>query len=451
MIDAEELRSLINFDEGWINTRIFHDPEIYKLEQRKLFARSWLMLAHESQIPKPGDFFTTWMGGDPVIVVRKRDKTVGAFLNACRHRSMRVCRADAGNVKAFTCTYHGWTYGTDGALINVPNLEDGFFNELKTEQWGLQPVGQIETYKGLIFGNWDTTAPTLTEYLGEMGFYLDCLLDTREGGTEVIPGIHKWTFSGNWKLAAEQFTGDNYHASVSHASAIEAIMPSSYGDAIVNDWEGLVGRQFSSKWGHGAGFFIDPTGQGTASWASKLPALAEYWNSTRGEIAARLGVARVNGPLDAHMNVFPNASILTRPINTLRVWQPKDANSFEAWSLTLVDVNAPEEVKDEQRLLTLRTFSGAGLFETDDGENWAQIGENMSRGGTMVQNNIVNSQMGLGHERNDDAEYPGNIGYMPIGENPQRRFYRRWLEMLTADEWPMPLDEDKTINLIARH
>ena len=105
-----DLNKLIDTPNGLVSRRIFIEPEIYEQELERIFARCWLFLCHDSQIPRPGDFFTTYMGEDPVLVVRDSDGQVRAFLNVCRHRGNRLCRADAGNAASFTCAYHGWTY-----------------------------------------------------------------------------------------------------------------------------------------------------------------------------------------------------------------------------------------------------------------------------------------------------------------------------------------------------
>src|SRR5207302_3699878 len=89
-----EIKSLVDPEGGLINRRIFADREIYELERERLFARCWLYLGHESEVPNPGDFVTTYMGEEPVILWRDLSGRIRAFLNLCRHRGNRVCRAD---------------------------------------------------------------------------------------------------------------------------------------------------------------------------------------------------------------------------------------------------------------------------------------------------------------------------------------------------------------------
>ena len=83
-------------------------------------------------------------------------------------------------------------------------------------------MAQLDSYKGLIFATFDPAAPPLLDYLGPMTWYLDTLFDRREGGSEIVGGVHKWVVPCNWKMPAENFAGDAYHVQWSHLSPIRA-------------------------------------------------------------------------------------------------------------------------------------------------------------------------------------------------------------------------------------
>ena len=164
-----DYRLLVDLDHGTVDRRIFFAGDIYETELRRIFARAWNFMCHESQIPNPGDFFLNFIGEDSVIATRDRDGNLQVLLNTCRHRGTAVCRAELGHATSFMCTYHGWTYDLEGKLIGVPGYKNFYHEDLKRHEWGLIKAAKVGSYKGFVFATMDPTAPPLDEYLGEVG------------------------------------------------------------------------------------------------------------------------------------------------------------------------------------------------------------------------------------------------------------------------------------------
>jgi 3-phenylpropionate/trans-cinnamate dioxygenase subunit alpha len=415
-----DVSGLVDTESGLLDRAIFTDERLYRQELGRVFAPSWLFLAHTDQFHKPGDFFTTYIGEDSVIVTMDRDRRIRAYLNSCRHRGARVCRADFGATRNFTCTYHGWAYGLDGKLVSVPN-RDGYPRSFQDAQWGLVEVPQVDSYHGLVFGTWDPEPARLRDYLGDMAWYMDAMLDHDPEGTVVVGGVHKWVLEGNWKLAAEQFGTDWYHVNMSHASALMALSPAGTKprDEIVH----RAGRQYVGPNGHGAGFPVHPK--------NRFDARAVHDWIDYAALRERLGDARVEGPLtNGHATVFPNFSYL--PVNgSIRVWHPRGPDRMEVWAWTIVDKSMPPHVREAQRLYNLRTFGPSGIFEQDDGENWSEI-QAISHG--FITNRVpLNYQMGLGSER-EDGRHPGTTSEL-YSDAAGRAFYGRWRDLMSTPAW----------------
>src|SRR5438094_54599 len=118
--DGTTLDDLVRRETFEVQLRVHSDEDLYKFEMERIFGRTWLLLGHETEIPKSGDFIVRDMGDDQVIVARDRSGDVFVSLNVCPHRGMRVCTAEAGNAQIHRCIYHGWAFRPDGSFVGAP-------------------------------------------------------------------------------------------------------------------------------------------------------------------------------------------------------------------------------------------------------------------------------------------------------------------------------------------
>ncbi len=417
------LDKLCDMEAGRMSGKIFWDGEIYEQELEKIFARCWLFVAHESQIPKAGDYIATTMGEDEVLVVRQKDASIKVLINACPHRGNKVCFAEAGNARGFICNYHGWAFGTDGALRGMH--ESGVYegSDFDKSQHGLREA-RVDSYKGLVFATFAADAPSLEEYLGPMAWYLDVILDNDEGGTEFAGGCIRSTIECNWKIAAENFVGDILHAGWTHDSAARAMLGGAV--AQVSDFP----ESWAVNWnGHGYEFARDLVGNAAVLGES---AINKYLHVQAPKAAERLGEfrSRMLGAVSS-FTLFPNFSFLPGQ-NTMRVWQPRGPNKIELYTWVIVNKNAPQDVKDKWRRGAMMTFSPTGVFEMDDGENWEYCTKTSRGKVTRYQDLYV----GLGmNTRLTDTDLPGNVFKGQLNEANSRAFYQYWKDLLQSRSW----------------
>lgn len=420
---------LVREDGGVQDRRIYWDEEIYQMELEKIFARSWLFLTHDSQIPNPGDFITTYMGQDRVVVSRGPDGKVSAFINSCSHRGNMVCRADSGNAKNFVCSYHGWTFGSDGSLTNIPLEDEIYPKPVDRECFSLRQA-RVESHRGFLFGNFDPKAPSLKDYLGDMAWYFDTFMDA-PGGAELLGPPMKVRIKSNWKFFVENFIGDFYHAGWTHAAAVKVIGGPL--TAVLGNQAAPEGFQFAAHNGHG--FNAAPGNDEVFPHIhqGETARMYEDWLRTRKPaVTERLGEARAliyNAIWDGSM--FPNTSFL-RGIDTWKVWQPRGPHEVEVWTWTLVEKDMPDELKEGIRHTNEKTFGPAGILEGDDGENME--GNTAVNEGFVTRQQILNTEMGLGAETTRD-DYPSLVSEPPDNEAAHRNFLRMWRAMMAAKDW----------------
>ena len=163
--------------------RYFVSPEIFAQEQSKIFSKQWILVGHQSQIPKAGDYFSSEVAGESLIVVRDHSSTrepagaerpgraarsvdereasqsIRGFYNVCRHRGTRLREDQTGHASAIQCPYHAWTYGLDGRLVGAPHM-DGVPGFDKAD-YSLHPV-HLGVWEGFIFVNL-SDSPTLLD------------------------------------------------------------------------------------------------------------------------------------------------------------------------------------------------------------------------------------------------------------------------------------------------
>lgn len=190
----------------------YTDEDFYELERTRLFKRSWLYVAHDSELVGRGAFKLCDVVGTSVVLVRGEDAVVRAFHNACRHRGAPVVRGESGTTRMMTCQYHSWSYDLQGSLQVVPEERD--FVALCREDRGLVPV-RAQCWGGWWFVNLDPEAPDLLAQLDPLP---DLLADVARSPLRVFD-TKSVDLGSNWKIVAEAFL-EVYHARTIHPKTV---------------------------------------------------------------------------------------------------------------------------------------------------------------------------------------------------------------------------------------
>jgi len=410
-IDVSEL-----VKDDRVHRQVYTAPEIFEEEMRRIFSRVWVFVGHESEVPYPGDYKTTYVGRQPIIMSRHEDGMIYAMYNRCMHRGLIVCREELGNSKYFRCIYHGWTYRNDGTLSGVP-FRSGYPPDFDLSSLGLMRVPQVASYRGFVFVSLSPVRVSLEEYLGSVIHHIDKVLDRApEGEIEVRCGVQKYEFSGNWKLQYENFI-DHYHAPFTHESAFAH----RFGDQ--NRWmlsqenrDAVEIRAFVN--GHSTMGHPKSTRQTRELAEEYIAALEKSHGPDRvAEILAE----------ELNINVFPNL-IFQESSQSYRVIRPVSVDRTQVFAYPYRLKGAPEAMNDAKVRAVSWWASATGMGQPDDMEAFVRAQEGLQAEGPEW----VIFARGLHHEKNGS---PGErISGKGTDETGIRGMYRYWKQLMSVSE-----------------
>jgi phenylpropionate dioxygenase-like ring-hydroxylating dioxygenase large terminal subunit len=403
-----------------VHRSVYADPAIFDLEMAHIFGRAWLVLGHESQVKSPGDYFTTRMGREPVIVV-KSGKKVEVLVNRCAHRGSMVCSEGRGNTERFVCPYHGWSYDTGGALQAVP-FSSGYEKDKLPK--GLKAVPRVAVYRGFIFASLSQSGPGLEEFLGPAKASFDDFVDRAPGGElEVAGGVFRHAYNGNWKLMLENHL-DGAHPAWVHASSVAvaraAPEPGKPGEEHYYDiavrqmrqngapdavWEAL--GMWTTPYGHG--YMGDYHSDKRLTGGEDHPVFREY----RQRLEKHVGkdeADRILGVTLWNTIVYPNCSLMSQ-FRQLRIIHPIAVDRSVVYTYSFRMKEAPEQMfRDTIAFANVVNGTGSWVL-TDDLEVYERIQRGLSSG------EVDWVYVGRGHGRDvkeDDGSTRGATGTSEI-------------------------------------
>jgi phenylpropionate dioxygenase-like ring-hydroxylating dioxygenase large terminal subunit len=409
-------------DDG-VRREIYRDPEVFALEMERIFKRTWVFMAHESELPAGGDYLTMRIGAEPVVLARGEDDEVRALVNRCRHRGAIVCERAAGNAKSFRCQYHGWTYRNDGPLVGVPYPERHSADV--RERLGLIALPRVESYRGLIFASFNPDVPPLADYLGPGAIgYIDRFLDQCLGLPLVAHRqAHRVAMGANWKLQLENGM-DGYHGGFTHRSFFD-VMQRRLGTSVryASGLPTATSRAFRN--GHCA---IDPettSRKPLMNRVATLPEATERLALLREEVGDDKYEDFLGGLTGAGINVgiYPNLQLIGIHIRRI---DPVSVDQTVVSVRPLLVDGAPEQV-NWLRLRYHELFYGpAGFGQPDDFEMFERVEAALG----STDDGWFRFERGLGAEQvvDEGDTTLGNVS----DETPQRGQYKQWTALMTA-------------------
>ena len=351
-----------------VHTSLYRDPDLFEAEMDRIFKRTWIWVAHESEIPVKNSFVKSWVGREPVIVTRGKDDQINVLLNRCRHRAASVCEQRKGKTSVFVCPYHGWSYNIDGKLRAVPHSKV-YGEDFDKEEFPLISL-RTESYQGMIFATFNDEMESLEEFLGPTKKYIDLFMKQGAGYPVKVLGEHQFSFKGNWKIQLENTT-DAYHFPIVHKTFLDSL------DADTNEVFDVLGR----------GGWVEDLGNGH-SLMVMMPDLVDLEENLEAPIPERFAdlaqelrdeghddhsvrkIVRAVGGTGFNLNLFPNVSF---SMAFFRVLRPVSVDETEIRHLALGMDGGPQAA-NRMRLRLHEHFQGPmGFGSPDDAEGWERV------------------------------------------------------------------------------
>ena len=200
---SEDLRRAETLPASW-----YCDPERYRRERERIFAREWILFAHEAQLDGPGAALADTLAGWPLLVLRTPEGELRGFHNVCRHRAGPLLFDGAHRCRELRCRYHGWLYGLDGRLRHAPDFGDA--EDFDPAALSLVPV-RVASWRGFVFVNLDLEARDLEDAIRP--FARVAAAAPLEGAT--LHGAESVDIACNWKVYVENYL-EGYHIPMLH-------------------------------------------------------------------------------------------------------------------------------------------------------------------------------------------------------------------------------------------
>ncbi|MBV1901901.1 MAG: Rieske 2Fe-2S domain-containing protein, partial [Kordiimonadaceae bacterium] len=217
-----DIEGLVRPGGSEIHRDVFTDQDIFQQEMKTVFRRTWVYVGHDSQVPNKGDFYTTTIGNQPVIMVRHTDDKIQVLLNRCPHKGVKLVEDTNGSTgKFFRCPYHAWSFKTDGSPLGVPFKkgyeETGF--DTSCAQKGMCKVSNVQNYRGFIFARLSDEGESFEDFFTGSLSSIDNMIDrSPEGRLEVVGKPLRYMHKCNWKMLVDNQT-DTCHPMIAHESS----------------------------------------------------------------------------------------------------------------------------------------------------------------------------------------------------------------------------------------